>query len=152
MKVSIGLGNIEAVSENGLNIRVYKPVTHYGADSILFCNHDSGEQYSFRDSELKQAREECNQYRVDVVMNSINYNDSVIDYCKNHSVFESLEVIDGSINVGDTEVLNLIHVIMAQDAPIINSYAEVRVQNIKSSLNLTDVQYETLEQHFSAMP
>lgn len=151
MELNIGLGIIEITTPHGLSIRAYKPDTQAtGGDSILFCNHETDAEYSFPESVLKNAEQTCFQYRVDVVKDSISYNESAIEYCANSDV-NDITIVDGSINVPATELMLMLYIINRDDKNVIQMKREIRRNQCKELYNLTDEQYDALEQHFTNM-
>jgi hypothetical protein len=151
MELNIGLGTIEITTPNGLSIRAYKPDTQAtGSDAILFCNHATDAQYSFPESVLKNAEQSCSLYRVDVVKNSISYNESAIEYCSNSDV-KDIVLVDGSINVPATELMLMLYIINRDDKNVIQMKHEIRRNQCKELYNLTDEHYDALEQHFTNM-
>ncbi len=151
MELNIGLGIIEITTPNGLSIRAYKPDTQAtGSDSILFCNHATNAEYSFPESLLKNAEQSCSLYRVDVVGNSISYNESAIEYCADSDV-NDITLVDGSINVPATELMLMLYIINRDDKNVIQMKHEIRRNQCKELYNLTDEQYDALEQHFTNM-
>ena len=151
MELNIGLGIIEITTPNGLSIRAYKPDTQAtGSDAILFCNHATHSQYSFPESVLRNAEQSCSLYRVDVVKNSISYNESAIEYCTDSDVNDII-LVDGSINVPATELMLMLYIINRDDRNVIQMKHEIRRNQCKELYNLTDEQYDALEQHFTNM-
>jgi hypothetical protein len=153
MELNIGLGIIEITTPNGLSIRAYKPDTQAtGSDAILFCNHATNAEYSFPESVLKNAEQSCSLYRVDVVKDSISYNESAIEYCYDaNSDVVDITLFDGSIHVPATELMLMLYIINRDDKNVIQMKHEIRRNQCKELYNLTDEQYDALEQHFTNM-
>ena len=151
MKTKIGLGSIMVCDEN-LTVLVTKHSDNESMSdrTVLFSNHISGEDYSFTEDEIQRCTNFSDKYKIDITYQDDNVLESVCKYITADffqcSVAESSELVLSDVNM--FRLLSIVKMHASEIKIFINTD---RLDLFKAKHNLSDAQYDEIQQHFQAI-
>jgi len=151
MKTKIGLGSIMVCDEN-LTVLVTKHSDNESMSdrTVLFSNHISGEDYSFTEDEIQRCTNFSDKYKIDITYQDDNVLESVCKYITADffqcTVGESSELVLSDVNM--FRLLSIVKMHASEIKIFINTD---RLDLFKAKHNLSDAQYDEIQQHFQAI-
>lgn len=150
MKTKVGLGSIMVCDED-LTVLVTK---HSDDESmsdrtVLFSNHISGEDYSFTEDEIQRCTNFSDAYKIEITYQDDNVIESVCKYIT-ADFFECRTDTDRLI-LSDTNMFRLLSIAKMHASEIKMYINKDRLDLFKAKHNLSDAQYDEIQQHFQAI-
>ena len=151
MKTKIGLGSIMVCDED-LTVLVTKHSDNESMSdrTVLFSNHISGEDYSFTEDEIQRCTNFSDKYKIDITYQDDNVLESVCKYITADffqcTVGESSELVLSDVNM--FRLLSIVKMHASEIKIFINTD---RLDLFKAKHNLSDAQYDEIQQHFQAI-
>ena len=151
MKTKIGLGSIMVCDEN-LTVLVTKHSDNESMSerTVLFSNHISGEDYSFTEDEIQRCTNFSDKYKIDITYQDDNVLESVCKYITADffqcTVEESSELV-----LSDVNMFRLLSIVKMHASEIKIFINRDRLDLFKAKHNLSDAQYDEIQQHFQAI-
>ena len=151
MKTKIGLGSIMVCDEN-LTVLVTKHSDNESMSdrTVLFSNHISGEDYSFTEDEIQRCTNFSDKYKIDITYQDDNVLESVCKYITADffqcTVGESSELV-----LSDVNMFRLLSIVKMHASEIKIFINKDRLDLFKAKHNLSDAQYDEIQQHFQAI-
>lgn len=151
MKTKIGLGSIMVCDED-LTVLVTKHSDNESMSdrTVLFSNHISGEDYSFTEDEIQRCTNFSDKYKIDITYQDDNVLESVCKYITADffqcTVEESSELV-----LSDVNMFRLLSIVKMHASEIKIFINKDRLDLFKAKHNLSDAQYDEIQQHFQAI-
>jgi hypothetical protein len=151
MKTKIGLGSI-IVCDEDLTVLVTKHSDNESMSdrTVLFSNHISGEDYSFTEDEIQRCTNFSDKYKIDITYKDDNVLESVCKYITAEffqcTVEESSELV-----LSDVNMFRLLSIVKMHASEIKIFINRDRLDLFKAKHNLSDAQYDEIQQHFQAI-
>ncbi len=151
MKTKIGLGSIMVCDEN-LTVLVTKHSDNESMSdrTVLFSNHISGEDYSFTEDEIQRCTNFSDKYKIDITYQDDDVLESVCKYITADffqcTVEESSELV-----LSDVNMFRLLSIVKMHASEIKIFINRDRLDLFKAKHNLSDAQYDEIQQHFQAI-
>tara|TARA_R110001599_G_scaffold2167_2_gene11507 strand:- start:17 stop:502 length:486 start_codon:yes stop_codon:yes gene_type:complete len=145
----IGMGLIEIESE-GFSAVIKKRATTSGTGNVLFVNHSNDEQYSFEESSLKMVNVRCDEYEITLESDGDIYTKEFFGYLASRIVYgiDRLDDENLCMVIGERNIAKVINIISNDMVGFSNHVSEIRIANLKTSMNLNDEQYNQMQRHF----
>jgi len=150
MKTKVGLGSI-VVCDEDLTVLVTK---HSDDESIsgrtvLFSNHISGEDYSFTEEEVQRCTDFSDAYKIEITYQDDNVIESVCKYIT--ADFFDCRTDTNRLILSDTNMFRLLSIAKMHASEIKMYINKDRLDLFKAKHNLSDAQYDEIQQHFQAI-
>ena len=150
MKTKVGLGSIMVCDED-LTVLVTKHSDDESTSdrTVLFSNHISGEDYSFTEDEIQRCTNFSDAYKIEITYQDDNVIESVCKYIT-ADFFECRTDTDRLI-LSDTNMFRLLSIAKMHASEIKMYINKDRLDLFKAKHNLSDAQYDEIQQHFQAI-
>ena len=152
MKTKIGLGSIMVCDEN-LTVLVTKHSDNESMSdhTVLFSNHISGEDYSFTEDEIQRCTNFSDAYKIDITYQDENVVESVCRYIT--AEFFDCRITDpeNMLILSDANMFRLLSIVKMHASEIKIDINKNRLDLFKAKHNLSDAQYDEIQQHFQAI-
>ena len=150
MKTKVGLGSIMVCDED-LTVLVTK---HSDDESmsdrtVLFSNHISGEDYSFTEDEIQRCTDFSDAYKIEITYQDDNVIESVCKYIT--ADFFDCRTDTNRLILSDTNMFRLLSIAKMHASEIKMYINKDRLDLFKAKHNLSDAQYDEIQQHFQAI-
>ena len=150
MKTKVGLGSIMVCDED-LTVLVTK---HSDDESmsdrtVLFSNHISGEDYSFTEDEIQRCTNFSDAYKIEITYQDDNVIESVCKYIT--ADFFECRTDTNRLILSDTNMFRLLSIAKMHASEIKMYINKDRLDLFKAKHNLSDAQYDEIQQHFQAI-
>ena len=151
MKTKIGLGSIMVCDEN-LTVLVTKHSDNerMSERTVLFSNHISGEDYSFTEDEIQRCTNFSDKYKIDITYQDDNVLESVCKYIT-ADFFQCTVEESSKLVLSDVNMFRLLSIVKMHASEIKIFINRDRLDLFKAKHNLSDAQYDEIQQHFQAI-
>jgi len=151
MKTKIGLGSIMVCDEN-LTVLVTKHSDNESMSerTVLFSNHISGEDYSFTEDEIQRCTNFSDKYKIDITYQDDNVLESVCKYIT-ADFFQCTVEESSKLVLSDVNMFRLLSIVKMHASEIKIFINRDRLDLFKAKHNLSDAQYDEIQQHFQAI-
>lgn len=151
MKTKIGLGSIMVCDED-LTVLVTKHSDDEGISdrTVLFSNHISGEDYSFTENEIQRCTNFSDKYKIDITYQDENVVESVCKYIT-ADFFQCTVEGSSELVLSDVNMFRLLSIVKMHASEIKIFINKDRLDLFKAKHNLSDAQYDEIQQHFQAI-
>ena len=151
MKTKIGLGSI-LVCDEDLTVLVTKHSDNGSMSDrpVLFSNHISGEDYSFTEDEIQRCTNFSDKYEIDITYKDDNVVESVCRYMTAEFFDCTLEE-NSMLVLSDTNMFRLLSIVKMHTDAIKRYIIKDRLDLFKAKYNLSDAQYDEIQQHFQTI-
>lgn len=152
MRSKIGLGTI-MLCEDDLTVLVTKDSENQSVSqrTVLFSNHASGENYSFSEDEIQRCIHFSEKYRIDITYKDENVLESVCKYLTEGYFTTEMNSSNDSLILEDTEMFRLLSIFKMHTADIKKYIVKDNLFMFKAKHNLSDAQYDEIQQHFQTI-
>ena len=152
MQTKIGLGSI-IVCDEDLTVLVTKHSDNESMSdrTVLFSNHISGEDYSFTEDEIQRCTNFSSAYKIDITYQDENVVESVCKYIT--AEFFDCRITDpeNMLILSDNNMFRLLSIVKMHASEIKIDINKNRLDLFKAKHNLSDAQYDEIQQHFQAI-
>ena len=150
MKTKIGLGSIMVCDED-LTVLVTKHSDNGSMSerTVLFSNHISGEDYSFTEDEIQRCTNFSDAYKIDITYKDDNVIESVCKYIT--AEFFDCRTDTNTLLLSDNNMFRLLSIVKMHASEIKTFINKDRLDLFKAKHNLSDAQYDEIQQHFQAI-
>jgi len=152
MKTKIGLGSIMVCDED-LTVLVTKHSDDGSMSerTVLFSNHISGEDYSFTEDEIQRCDNFSKYYKIDITYKDDNVKVSVCKYITAEFFNCIVEEENSELILNDNDMFRLLSIVKMHSSEIKKFINTDRLDLFKAKHNLSDAQYDEIQQHFQAI-
>ena len=152
MKTKIGLGSI-IVCDEDLTVLVTKHSDDGSMSerTVLFSNHISGEDYSFTEDEIQRCDNFSKYYKIDITYKDDNVKVSVCKYITAEFFTCIVEEENSELILNDNDMFRLLSIVKMHSSEIKKFINTDRLDLFKAKHNLSDAQYDEIQQHFQAI-
>jgi len=150
MKTKIGLGSIMVCDED-LTVLVTKQsdIESMSERTVLFSNHISGRDYSFTEDEIQRCTNFSDAYKIDITYKDDNVIESVCKYIT--AEFFDCRTDTNTLLLSDNNMFRLLSIVKMHASEIKIFINRDRLDLFKAKHNLSDAQYDEIQQHFQAI-
>lgn len=150
MKTKIGLGSIMVCDED-LTVLVTKHSDNGSMSerTVLFSNHISGRDYSFTEDEIQRCTNFSDAYKIDITYKDDNVIESVCKYIT--AEFFDCRTDTNTLLLSDNNMFRLLSIVKMHASEIKTFINKDRLDLFKAKHNLSDAQYDEIQQHFQAI-
>jgi len=150
MKTKIGLGSIMVCDED-LTVLVTKQsdIESMSERTVLFSNHISGRDYSFTEDEIQRCTNFSDAYKIDITYKDDNVIESVCKYIT--AEFFDCRTDTNTLLLSDNNMFRLLSIVKMHASEIKTFINKDRLDLFKAKHNLSDAQYDEIQQHFQAI-
>jgi len=150
MKTKIGLGSI-LVCDEDLTVLVTKQsdIESMSERTVLFSNHISGRDYSFTEDEIQRCTNFSDAYKIDITYKDDNVIESVCKYIT--AEFFDCRTDTNTLLLSDNNMFRLLSIVKMHASEIKTFINKDRLDLFKAKHNLSDAQYDEIQQHFQAI-
>ena len=152
MKTRIGLGSI-LVCDEDLTVLVTKHSDNGSISerTVLFSNHISGEDYSFTEDEIQRCDNFSELYKIDITYKDDDVRNSVCTYITAEFFDCRIAEEDSELVLSDNNMFRLLSIVKMHASEIKTFINRDRLDLFKAKHNLSDAQYDEIQQHFQAI-
>jgi len=152
MKTKIGLGSIEICDED-LTVLVTKHSDNESTSerTVLFSNHISGEDYSFSEDEIQRCADFSDKYDIEITYKDDRVLESVCKYMTAEFFECSIAGENSELILSDANMFRLLSIVKMHASEIKTFINRDRLDLFKEKHNLSDAQYDEIQQHFQAI-
>ena len=152
MKTKIGLGSI-IVCDEDLTVLVTKHSDDGSMSerTVLFSNHISGEDYSFTEDEIQRCDNFSKYYKIDITYKDDNVKVSVCKYITAEFFNCIVEEENSELILNDNDMFRFLSIVKMHSSEIKKFINTDRLDLFKAKHNLSDAQYDEIQQHFQAI-
>ena len=152
MRTKVGLGSI-LVCDEDLTVLATK---HSEDESIsgrtvLFSNHISGEDYSFTEDEIQRCTNFSELYKIDITYQDENVVETVCKYITAEFFDCRMTDPENMLILSDGNMFRLLSIVKMHASEIKMYINKDRLDLFKAKHNLSDAQYDEIQQHFQAI-